>query len=62
VQTIHEVAMQGLGMTKNQRQERHIGVMQRTGGDAMVTAYRERCANRAAKLEAKRAAQGLEPE
>lgn len=52
-QTIHEVAMQGLGMTKNQRQERHMAVMRRIGGDALVAAYRERCAKRAAKIDAK---------
>ena len=48
-QTIHEVAMMALGMTKNQRQERHIAIMQRTGGDVLVARYRERCAKRAAK-------------
>lgn len=55
-QTIHEVAMHGLGMTKYQRQERHMAVMRRIGGDALVTAYRERCAKRQAKLDAKLAA------
>lgn len=54
-QTIHEVAMQGLGMTKNQRQERHLAIMRRIGGDALVAAYRERCAKRQAKLDAKHA-------
>lgn len=61
VQTIHEVTMEGLGMTKNQRQERHMSIMRRVGGDAMVSDYRERCAKRAAKLEAKQAAREAEP-
>jgi len=54
-QTIHEVAMQGLGMTKNQRQERHMAIMRDIGGDAAVAAYRDRCAKRAAKAEARMA-------
>lgn len=54
-QTIHEIAMQALGMTHNQRQERHVAIMQRVGGDLMVGKYRERCAKRAAKMAAKEA-------
>lgn len=57
-QNIHEVAMQGLGMTKNQRQERHIAVMLRTGGQFEVDSYLERCAKREAKRQAKLAAAG----
>lgn len=51
--TIHEVAMYALGMTKHQRQTRHIEVMERVGGQPAVDAYRARCEKRAAKLAAK---------
>lgn len=54
--TIHEVAMHALGMTKQQRQARHIEVMQRVGGQPAVDAYRARCEKRAAKIAAKEGA------
>lgn len=55
-QAIHEVAMQGLGLTANQRQERHMAILGRTGGNPAQEAYLARKEKRQAKLDAKLAA------
>lgn len=48
-QQIHEVAMQGLGMTANQRKDRHLEIMGRIGGDPAKQRYLDRIAKREAK-------------
>lgn len=53
VQTIHEVAMQALGMTAGQREARHVAILQRTAGDPGVRAYREREEKRRLKQQEK---------
>lgn len=52
-QHINDVAMYALGMTAAQRQARHAEIIERVGGKPLATAYLDRCAKRAAKLEAK---------
>lgn len=52
-QTINEVAMQALGMTQNQRQQVHVTIMNRIGGQPIVDAYLARCKKRNDKRAAK---------
>lgn len=52
-QQIHDVAMQGLGMTAGQRQGRHMAVFDRIGDDPAKQAYIEREARRQAKFNEK---------
>lgn len=55
-QTIHEVAMQGLGLTANQRKARHMAILGRTGGNPAQEAYLARIKKRRLQNEAKDAA------
>lgn len=48
-QAIHDVAMKALGMTHNQRHERHLAVFDRIGEDPIRDAYLARRAKREAK-------------
>lgn len=60
-QSIHEVAMRGLGMTAGQRQERHLAILGRTGGNPAQEDYLARQAKRRAKADAKAAEAGAAP-
>lgn len=46
-QNIHEAAMKGLGLTANQRNERHIAILERNGVNPFEKSYRDRVARRA---------------
>lgn len=51
-QTIHEVAMKGLGLTANQREARHMRIFERIGDEPGKQRWLEREAKRQAKLAA----------
>lgn len=51
-QAIHEVAMKALGLTANQRRERHEAVFERTGDEARKVSYLARRAKFDAYIDA----------
>lgn len=58
-QLIHEAAMKGLGLTVNQRHQRHMAIFERIGDNPAMQAYQAREAKRQAK-EAARTAQEVQ--
>lgn len=55
LQTIHEVAMKGLGLTAGQPQARHERILERTGGAEALAKYHARQGKRRLKAAAKEA-------